>query len=205
MLLALLLSLAQPALPTRLPPVDRCRGDAAFAAFRTDLNRAVRTRDLAALKALMDEGVVLSFGGVRGPAALDGIEGRGKEAFWAALDEVLQLGCAGRLDGQGAEYRAFPAMFVTSAGLNGFDTQVSQPGAVLREKPFATARVRARLRAWTVLDEVADEGGDWLQVRTRQGLTGYVERGLLRSPIDYRLVAGRRGGQWRVTAFVAGD
>jgi hypothetical protein len=96
-------------------------------------------------------------------------------------------------------------MFVTGDGLDGFSTWASLPGAVLRAKPDAKAEVKMRLPPWTVLSEVEHDGGSWIEVRTPKGRGGYVSTEEARSLLDYRLIFGRRDGQWRITAFVAGD
>ena len=98
-----------------------------------------------------------------------------------------------------------PAMFVTGDDHDGFSTWVALPGAVIRSMPKAGAPIRTRLRAWTVLEEVEHDGGEWIEVSTRKGPRGYVATSQARSLLDYRIVFGRRGGQWRITAFVAGD
>ncbi len=43
------------------------------------------------------------------------------------------------------------------------------------------------------------------QVTTRGGAKGYVATDKLRSMLDYRLLANRKGEIWQITAFVAGD
>ena len=40
---------AQAALPSKLPPVDRCKGDAAFEKFRNQLRAAIAKKDRGAL------------------------------------------------------------------------------------------------------------------------------------------------------------
>jgi len=195
------------AAPQFLPPVERCGGDPEFSRVRSRLNRAVAHRDLDGLVALMSNDVRISFG-----------SGVGKEAFvrqwssspsdrarlWLELDKVLRLGCAKAVDGSGREYRAMPAMFVTGDGLDGFSTWVALPSAVIRRRPKASASVRTRLAAWSVLENVDHDGGDWIEVRSN-GLPGYISTKQARSLLDYRIVFGHREGQWRITAFVAGD
>ncbi len=61
-------------------------------------------------------------------------------------------------------YRAMPAMFVTGDDFDGFSTWVALPGAIVRSRPNAGAPVRRRLGAWTVLEEVEHDGGDWIEL-----------------------------------------
>ena len=172
------------------------------------LEKAAATRDVAGLIALMSDDVRFSFG-----------SGVGREGFkqhwasapqerlrlWEEVGEAIKLGCAKAVDGQGREYRAMPAIFVTGDGLDGFSTWVARPGAVLRAKPSAGAKAKMRLPAWTVLEEVEHDGGDWIVARTPKGSRGFVSTAQARSLLDYRIVFGRRDGRWRITAFVAGD
>ena len=189
---------------TRLPPVDQCKGDPDFARFRSELQSAVAREDADALIALMDEKVMLTFG----PG------GEGKDQFraqwlsnpaeraklWRELRDVLTLGCA--VDG---ESRVFPSMFAQADGLDGFETWIARPGARLRARPSAQAPVVAKL-SWHVLTETGSwDGGEWIGVRTGDGRRGFVHRSAVRSPIDYRLIAERRGIDWRITYFIAGD
>lgn len=187
-----------------LPPVERCGGDPAFAHLRNQLEKAVAAHDLQGLAGLMSDDVRISFGG-----------GLGKEAFtqqwagsasdrdllWKELAKAVHLGCAEAVDGSGKKYRAMPAMFVTGDDFDGFSTWVALPGAIVRSRPKAGTPVRRRLGAWTVLEEVEHDGGDWIELPAR----GYVSTTQARSLIDYRIVFGRRDGEWRITAFVAGD
>ena len=96
-------------------------------------------------------------------------------------------------------------MFVTGDDLDGFSTWVALPGAVLRARPATGAKVTMRLPPWTVLDEVEHDGGSWIEARTPKGRRGYVRTSEARSLLDYRIIFGRRDGEWRITAFVAGD
>jgi len=101
-------------------------------------------------------------------------------------------------------YRAIPAMFVTGDDLDGFSTWVALPGAVLRARPVTGAKAM-RLPPWTVLGEVEHDGGSWIEARTPKGRRGYVLTSEARSLLDYRIIFGPRDGEWRITAFVAGD
>jgi hypothetical protein len=42
-------------------------------------------------------------------------------------------------------------------------------------------------------------------VRLGDGRTGFVAAGYVRSPVDYRAIFRRRGGQWQLLTFIAGD
>ena len=196
------------AAPVSLPPVEQCRGDAEFSRVRQQVQKAVDKRDLQSLIALMSQDVRVTFGGQSGPERFSDFwtaSDQDQELLWSKLASALRLGCAQAVDGEGKPYRAIPAMFVTGDGLDGFSTWASLPGAVLRAKPDGKAAARMRLPSWTVLSEVEHDGGSWIEVRTPKGRSGYVSTDEVRSLLDYRLVFGRRDGQWRITAFIAGD
>jgi len=196
------------AAPVSLPPVEQCRGDAEFSRVRQQVQKAVAARDLKGLMSLMSDDVRVTFGGLSGPERFSDFwtaSDQDQDLLWSELSSALRLGCAQAVDGEGKPYRAIPAMFVTGDGLDGFSTWTSLPGAVLRAKPDAKAEVKMRLPAWTVLSEVEHDGGSWVEVRTPKGRSGYVSTEEVRSLLDYRLIFGRREGQWRITAFIAGD
>jgi hypothetical protein len=196
------------AAPVSLPPVEQCRGDAEFARVRQQVQKAVDKRDLNGLMSLMSDDIRVTFGGQSGPERFSDFwtaSDQDQDLLWSELASALRLGCAQAVDGEGKPYRAIPAMFVTGDGLDGFSTWTSLPGAVLRAKPHEKAEARMRLPAWTVLSEVEHDGGSWIEVRTPKGRSGYVSTDQVRSLLDYRLIFGRRDGQWRITAFIAGD
>jgi len=188
---------------TRLPPIDQCKGDPAFDRFRSELQSAVAREDADELIALMDDKVLLTFGGRQGKDQFRSFwlaNPAERAKLWRELRDVLSLGCAIE-----DESRVFPSMFVQTDGLDGFETWIARPGARLRAKPSVKAPVVAKL-SWHVLTETGSwDGGDWIAVRTGAGRRGYVHRRAARSPIDYRLFAERRGEDWRITYFIAGD
>ena len=203
--LALILAAAA---PVRLPPVEQCVGDSDFNRVRRQLEKVVETRDLDGLLQLTSEDVRASFAGRSGRESFTDYwtaATEDRELLWNELRSALRLGCAQAKDGEGNPYRAIPSMFVTGDDLDGFATWVALPGSVLRTQANATSPATMRLPAWTVLDEVEHDGGFWIKVRTPKGRGGYVSTAQARSLLDYRIIFSRRGGQWRITAFVAGD
>jgi hypothetical protein len=207
MIAALFLSLlaAAPASATvdRRPPVDRCATVPGFAAFRTSLREAATRRDAAFIRSVLAEDILVNFGGDSGRDAFVGNWRLGEpdSPFWAELSSVLTLGCA-PID----EELVAPSMV---AQLDDQDdpssAMLALPGAVMRTRPDATADVVARLE-WDVLRWRSDETpDDWMAVALADGRQGYVRRGETRSPLEYRAYFRRIGGQWRITAFIAGD
>lgn len=196
------------ATPIRLPPVEQCSDDRGFTQVRQKLEKSVAARDLDGLISLMSADVRVTFGGRYGREGFlqhwtSVPKERGR--LWRELDRALRLGCAEAVSGEGTTYRAIPAMFITGDDLDGFSTWVALPGSVLRARPAPGAKAIMRLPPWTVLDDVEHDGGSWIQARTPKGRRGYVRTSEARSLLDYRIIFGRRDGEWRITAFVAGD
>ncbi len=188
-----------------LAPRDECSALPGFPDFRDALETAVQTRDAEALLDLASEHVKLDFGGGSGKeewrARLD------RESGWAELEEVIALGC-GRGGPAGDGYVSFPWYFAKDLiSADPFEAMiVTGNGVRLRSGPSLEARVIGEV-SWdyVVLADGAVQGGDFVQVETKDGRTGYMASRYLRSLIDHRLIAERDGGRWTITAFVAGD
>ena len=60
---------AQAAVPSKLPPVDRCTGDADFGKFRNRAQAAIAKEDRGGLLKLLAPDVLVNFGGENGRAA----------------------------------------------------------------------------------------------------------------------------------------
>ena len=202
---AALLASTVPAHAAQLPPRDECAADRSFAAFRTRLRAIVAREDARALLALVPRDIEWSFGGDGGKASFtrEWKLGAGqRSAIWAELRAVLALGCAwerGRA--------SMPYMFTgVPADRDVFTTLIPvRTGVTLRARASIKARVVQRLR-WDVLRQgEGDRGGRWVRVRTDGGVAGFVARAAVRSPISYRALFERRGGQWMMTAWIAGD
>lgn len=205
MLLALLLLLASPpADRPRLPPVDKCAVAPGFAAFREELLGVIARRDVKQLLALSDENIMLSFGGHFGHEAMRKmwqLDRPAASTIWAELGEALSLGCALTDGGAVAPSMAhnFPADFDV------FEVMIAVKPAALRAAPSDSARAIGTLD-WDLLTiEDWDPDRRWTKVRLQDGRTGFVRTDAVRSPIDYRAIFERKGGKWRMTAFVAGD
>lgn len=196
---------AAPALAASYPPRDECAKLPGFAAFREALFAAVAKRDAAALAGLADPAVNLDFGGGSGP---DELRKRleGNPALWGELAALADLGCAA--DGGVA---TMPWIFSRMPdSVDAFQTLlVTGSGVPLRVKPAADARELAKLD-WALIEAVGppDSAAALREVTSgpkSNGVRGFVESAKLRSLLDYRLIADRQDGEWKVTAFVAGD
>jgi len=188
-------------------PRDECRADPGAAAFLDALAAAVDARDSAALVALAADDVHLDFGGGEGKdelrARLDGkVEGYGD--LWPELATILSLGCAD----DGDRMITLPWYFAQDFGdRDEFSTMlVIKPPAKVRAAPDYDAEPVATLR-WDVVEVPGDYNpeANFTEVVLPDRSRGYVETAALRSLIDYRLVAEKTDGGWKIIAFVAGD
>ena len=191
--------------PARLPPVDRCRGDATFDQFRAALVDAVARKDAVALQALAASDIRANFGGDGGWkefASAWSLDAPATSGLWKEIEKAMALGCA-KTEAGG---RVFPGMFEDMGDeVDPFDLLVLRPGSALRATPEQTGIVTARLD-WTVTSVLANPApGRWVKVQVPRGPAGWVETHHTISPLDYRLVSEWREGRWRITAFVAGD
>ncbi len=194
------------ATPHRLPPVERCKSDAGFAAFRAQLGRAVHNRDPVALKALVASDVTVNFGGDVGWADFAAFWGLEKQArtseLWEEMAPALTLGCAVTPDGRS---RVMPGLFESIGDdVDIFDLVAVRTGTPLRATADGSGRVIATLD-WHAGEVQAGSTDTWTHVKLLDGREGWVAKDRLVSPIGYRLATEKRGGRWLVTAFVAGD
>jgi hypothetical protein len=204
----LLVATPAAALPPRLPPVDRCASAPGFATFRARLQAAIARRDAAFLLSIASDDISFSFGDDPGKAgfvrAWD-LAHPARSRLWRVLGETLRLGCGHADDGT----LWSPAMALVEgddedAGI-GRAVAVG-PGAVLRAAPSDRGRIVSPL-SFDVLTLPAGDAGEgaWVRVATADGRRGWVRRASIRGFGDYRAVFERRGGRWRMIAFVAGD
>lgn len=203
-LILLLLAAAPVARPqTRLPPVNQCEGDPAFAKFRQSLQQAVQDENFDALVALTAPDVLVDLDGARGRDAFVKQWAFSEDPHdmpvesWAQLRTMMQLGCA-----RTGNSRVIPSTFVQFEGEADDDVYVvASPAAKLRETNEVDGKLVATL-AWDVV-RVVGSGGDWQsRVRLADGREGYLSDDELYSPDGYRFVIEQRGGEWTIAALV---
>lgn len=193
---------AAPPVPRKLPPVEQCGGDPAFAAFRQKLTTAVLTRDRAGLLRLIAADATADFGGGQGPAAVGKIIDDAGDEYWMELQQVIRLGCA-----RSGAARVIPSLVVQSdpwAQTPDADyLMVVLPGSRLRKTPEHDGPAIATL-AWDVVKIIP--GNDFqTEVVLRDGRKGWLMDSELAGPMGQRFYMEKRGGKWMVTAMVAGD
>ena len=191
-----------------LYPRNECTGVPGLGPLDSKLREAARTRDKAALLALVDDTISLDFGGGSGKAELAKRLTSPDYRLWDELDRVLKLGCGFTPHDQGDQSASWPWYFHKSLGQGDpYETYLVTGSRVrLRSGPSLGSRVIGNV-SWdyVFMSDFPKEGARFAKVRTRSGRTGYISVDYLRSEVDYRLVAGKEGGKWTITAFIAGD
>lgn len=183
----------------KLQPIDEATNDPSLVAFRQELLAAVKRRDADAVVALADPKIRTSFGG--GGGAADFRKALTQPGVWEDFEQLLSLG--GKFQGE-----SFWAPYVYSAWPDSHDAfefvAVVADNTPLRESASASAPAIATL-ANDIVERVKEEG-TWVQIKTADGKTGWVEKTSVRSPVGYR--AGflkNKQGRWEINALVAGD
>ena len=200
MLTELLLMLAASTVPLKQMPVDECRNDKSFSAFRKQLEQVVRRRDFPALMKMTAPDVTYLMEDA--PGSREGFRrefrnGRDPK-FWTELSTAMRLGCGMANDmawmgsvPDGLFDRDDPAYYVL----------VVVSGAALRAQPRSDARIVAKL-AWDVVELLDDGSESFALVKLRDGRTGYVRREELRDQFgDPAASFEKREGKWVLTRF----
>lgn len=196
---------ADPKAPlARYAPADECAALPGFPAFRDKLLAAAKARDAEALAALAEPGIRLDFGG---GAGLDQLKQRlsAKDApLWGEVEALAGLGCAADkglatlpwiFSRVPEDADASSTMLVTGAKIP-LRVKASAKSPVVRELDWALV---------TLTGSSFNPEADFAEVATSAGTRGFVETARLRSLLDYRLIADRQSGEWKIAALVAGD
>ena len=200
-------------------PVDEAGKDAAFAAFRDKLVDAVARRDVETVVARASADIQLSFGGHAGrkdfrdflTISEDDLADEYKheaasrrEGYWDALEQVLRMG--GRFTKPDTFEAPYTWTVVLKADDDPFATYfVIGADVPLRDRPSGFGKVAATLSHDIVTRIDGGEGTSFLKVKRADGVTGFVDKAQLRSPVDHRAIFEKRDGSWLMVTFIAGD
>lgn len=189
-----------------LAPRDECEGVHGLQTLQAKLRHAVQRRDTDALLALTDEDVKLDFGGGSGLAELRRRLTAPDYNLWGELDRVLDLGCGTSISANGDGYAAWPWYFAKDIiPLDPYEaTIVTGSGVRLRSGPSASSSIIGGV-SWDYVRRPEFSDKAYAKVITREGREGYMAQQYLRSLVDYRVVANMVDGEWKITAFIAGD
>ena len=212
--LALILLLASPAGASDpfqeqlLPPQDESAKDPSFEAFRKELLSIVKRRDAEGLLARTADTIKYSFGAEDASKKSFAKEyeiSKTTSSFWRELEEVLGLGCIETI--KSSEFQC-PYVFARwPDGLDGFtDIAVMRKDAKLYQKPEKGAAVVRALKFEIVREAESEKPLEgWGKVNTSDGKTGFVKKGDVRGPLNYRAFFRKNQGKWLMNTFIAGD
>ena len=205
-LLAVALLVATGGAQTALLPVDEAAQQPDFFTFRAQLQRAIATRDTAALLAAVHPDIKNSFGGDDGIAQFRNRWAIESDAgpLWDELGTVLALG------GAFHDADTFVAPYVFARWPEEFDAfeHLAIVGSRVRVRAAASASAEVVDSVSFAILPVATPRtpakAGWTAVRVGRRV-GYVASGYARSPIAYRAIFAKGEGAWRLVTFVAGD
>ena len=192
--------------------VPRDEANASFREFRARAMEALARKDTAFLFGILAPEIKNTFGGD------DGIEGfkrvwtmnEPESPVWTALARVLSMG------GQQATDSNFTAPYVYAFwpdSIDAFGHVAVVDDAVVREQPDPAARALGtasnsilRFKDWKGLGQggVAADS-TWAQVQLPGGASGWIRGAEVYSPVSWRAMFIKRGDQWLMIFFVAGD
>lgn len=205
----------------KLYPVDEGGQDEGFREFRAKLLDALKRRDADFILAILDPHVLNSLGGNGGIEEFKE-QWRPEEKdsdLWPTLTAVLEMGGSFEAAGGG---KVFCAPYVSSRWRSVIsqlpnDAEPLEYQAIIRENvavrsaPRPAAAVVAALSYDVVRVDDAEAANDsnaaggWVKVTTAGNQKGYIQSKDVRGPGDYRACFRRKGTDWIMTVFAAGD
>jgi hypothetical protein len=201
---ALLDQLSRPQAKGKYAPRDDCAKVPGLAEFRHKLAEAVLNNDAAGVAALASKDVKLGFAGDDGSERFLAQLKDPKGELMAEIKRLLPLGCSVDTDGN----MTAPWYFAQDMGdIDGYAaTIVTGEDVPLYEKADAKSAVKQRI-SWDVvlLNDGLYPERPFQLVEAPGGAKGYMPTDKLRSLLDYRLLAVRENGQWKISAILAGD
>ena len=156
--------------------------------------------------ALVDKNVQLDFGGGSGQAELHKRLTSPDYLLWDEIEQALALGCGFDKSADGNNYATWPWYFSKDViPLDPFEAMIVTGGNVpLRDGASATAKQIGTV-SWDYVQLKEYSEDPYLPVVTSDGKAGFMEAKKLRSLVDYRIMADKIDGKWKVTTIIAGD
>ena len=185
----------------RLLPVDEAATQPDFFSFRAHLQSAIARRDEAAVLAVADPGIRTSFGDDEGLETFRAKLRDPQSTTWADLSTALALG--GTF--QSPDSFVAPYVFAKWPDVDSFECSAVIGDLVRVRVSAAPDSAIVTSASFDVVQVMSQEAGGRVRVRLWNGRTGFIAAAFVRSPVDYRAIFQKVGGQWRLRAFVAGD
>jgi hypothetical protein len=196
-------------------PVDEAKQDRSFVEFRSKLIAAAERKDTKYILGILDPDIKSSFGGHSGIEDFKEFWdfSNSETRFWDEFLPVIRNG------GHWFRENGRRTMFTAPYSFDGFpdDLDAFEHSVVfgervnLRMEPSLDAAVLLQL-SYNVVSIVesrmvpgSEDEVDWYRVKTLGGKAGWIKAEYVRSPIDYRAGFEKKGGQWTMTFFIAGD
>ena len=189
-----------------LAPRDECASVEGLGELQTALKKAVAARDADALMALVDRNVQLDYGGGSGQAELRKRLTDPEYLLWDEIGQALALGCGFDKSADGNSYATWPWYFSKDLiPLDPFEAMiVTGTDVPLRDGASATAKQIGTV-SWDYVQLKEYSEDPFPPVVTRDGKAGFMDAKALRSLVDYRIMADKIDGKWKVTTIIAGD
>lgn len=193
----------------KVQPVDEAIKDPSFFVFRARLFDIIQRRNVADLVGVLDPNIKAGFGGN------DGVQNFKKNwtldkptsKLWSTLSKAIALG--GSFDGTSLfsapySYSKFPenADAFENGVIIGENVRVRQD--LTASSPILTQLSYDIVKVTDWKPKVRNKQ-NWISVTLSNGKKGYVAEDYIVSPVGYRAIFEKKNGQWRMTAFVAGD
>ncbi|MER3433671.1 MAG: hypothetical protein C4288_09605 [Leptolyngbya sp. ERB_1_1] len=212
--------------PARLPIalVDESVQSPEFAKFLDRTKQAVRDRDAKYIRSIVTSQTKFSFGKQR---SIDYLNPENPNSpFWASLEKALALGCSKDANGYSCPtvFQQFQTALKNSSSPN-MDASsaivVVGQNVNARSQPNADSPTIATLTNEIVKYDTTtfqnaseqekaetfrlDNPNGWVPVILPNNQRGFVSSRYAYSPIGYRVLFGKEGGEWKMQAFVTGD
>lgn len=197
---------------------DQVPSNSSFHQFRERLKQAIRDRDAGFIEAIADPNIQITFG-IPVPFSSLGFDDP-NSLSWKRLERIINIGCTPYEAPAGVEMGAYQCPHVSQASLGDPFSDVyivgeninvrAQPSPdspvmdvlsdeVVKSDPDGLDRLTPQQRE----EQQTDEG--WQPVITPTGQRGYVSSRYAYYPAGYRARFENKQGQWKITAFIAGD
>lgn len=180
---------------------DKCTKLEGYDLFRSQLTRAVATRDEAAFRALFGPKGYMRMDGVGGGAPMPSNQSNRSftTVIWEDLDQILSLGCA--IDDGGL---LLPYTTQAPENLRALGQMVAVRSTAVRSAPQDKAQILTIAPRGALLVQVrhpAKPADGWEYFTLTNGRSGFARANDLRSPTDSALQVAREGADWRIVYY----
>lgn len=180
--------------------------------FVNQFRKIVKNKNVTALKKLVTEETLFSFGGHSGINGLTELwklnHNPENSSLWLELQTVLDMGGVSK----SGKSMSFPYLFTDWPENDNYDVfeykAITGSKVNLRTKPSLQSKIIRQI-SYEIVKPLGSDSPEsdtgWTHVQTHDRKTGYVSNQFIRSPIDYRLGFQKEEKGWRLAYFLAGD